>query len=174
MTAAAIRQMPGPGKVGFEATGGHECVLWATLVAAGMDATQFPPAQIKAFALSRGTRAKTDRIDAELIARFMLFRPDAGRRLPSENLRILRALTSRSAQIVDMRKRLAAQITAQKKQGVPADVESMDEDLKTMLETQIGNRERRIESVIAQEETLPPKQNSCVQFSVSARFLRPC
>jgi transposase len=56
-----------------------------------------------------------------------------------------------------MRKRLAAQFTARKKQCVPADVESMDEDLKTMLETQIGNLERRIESVIAQEETSATK-----------------
>lgn len=73
-----------------------------------------PPAQIKAFTLSRGTRAKTDRIDAELIARFMLFRPEAGRVLPSKNLLILRALTTRRAQIVDMRKRLLAQIAARR------------------------------------------------------------
>ena len=39
-----------------------------------VEAVQLPPAQIKAFALSRGTRAKTDRINAELIARFMLSR----------------------------------------------------------------------------------------------------
>ena len=56
-----IREMPGPVKAGFEATGGQEWVLWATLVAAGIEAVQLPPAQIKAFALSRGTRAKTDR-----------------------------------------------------------------------------------------------------------------
>ena len=150
---AAIREMPDPVKVGFEATGGQEWVLWATLVAAGIDASQLPPAQIKAFARSRGTRAKTDQIDAELIARFMLFRPEAGRMLPSENLRILRALTTRRAQIVDMRKRLTAQISARKKQNVPAEVEGMDEDLKTMLDTQIHDLERRIESAIAQEET---------------------
>ena len=149
---AAIREMPGAVKVGFEATGGQEWVLWTTLVAAGIDATQLPPAQIKAFALSRGTRAKTDRIDAELIARFMLFLPEAGRRLPSENLRILRALTTRRAQIVDMRKRLLAQIAARKKQDIPADVEAMDEDLKAMLDTQVSNLERRIERAIAQEE----------------------
>ena len=41
---AAIREMPGPVKVGFEATGGQEWVLWATLVAAGIDAVQLPPA----------------------------------------------------------------------------------------------------------------------------------
>lgn len=61
---------------------------------------------IKAFALSRGTRAKTDRIDAELIARFMACRPRAGRERPDENLRILRTLVARSGQLVDMRMRL--------------------------------------------------------------------
>lgn len=115
-----IRQMPAPVRVGFEATGGQEWGLWTALVAAEINAKQLPPAQIKAFAMSRGTRAKTDRIDAELIARFMLFRPDAGRTLPSDNLRILRSLTTRRAQIVDMRKRLSAQITARQKQGIPA------------------------------------------------------
>ena len=163
---AAIREMPGPVKVGFEGSeakksiwgidfpncGGQEWVLWAALVAADIDAAQLPPAQIKSFALSRGTRAKTDRIDAERITRFMLFRPEAGRRLPSENLRILRTLTTRRAQIVDMRKRLLAQIAARRKQAIPADVESMDDDLRTMLDAQIGDLERRIESVIAQEE----------------------
>lgn len=107
-----------------------------------------------AFALSRGTRAKTDRIDAELIARFMAFRPEAGRELPDENLRILRTLTTRRAQLVDMRKRLKAQIGARTKQGVPAGVESMDDDLKDLLDTQIDNIERRIENIIARVKPL--------------------
>jgi len=47
-------------------------------------ARQLPPVQIKAFATSWGTRAKTDRIDAELIARFIAFRPDTGRTLPAK------------------------------------------------------------------------------------------
>jgi transposase len=114
---AMIRQMPVPTKVGFEATGGQEWVLWTELAAAEIIAVQLPPAQIKAFALSRGTRAKTDRIDAELIARFMVFRPDVGRELPDENLRVLRTLTTRRGQLVDMRKRLKAQIGARKKAG---------------------------------------------------------
>ncbi len=61
----------------FKATGGQEWKLWAALDAARIETRQLPPAQIKAFAASRGTQAKTDRIDAELIARFMVFRPDA-------------------------------------------------------------------------------------------------
>lgn len=79
---AVIREIPGPVRIGLEATGGQEWVLGATLVAAG--------------------------IDAGMIARFMQFRPESGRGLPGENLRIPRALTTRRAQMVDMRKRLAA------------------------------------------------------------------
>uniref|UniRef100_UPI0035711EAF IS110 family transposase n=1 Tax=Marivita lacus TaxID=1323742 RepID=UPI0035711EAF len=71
-----------------------------------------PPAQVKAFAQSRCTTAKTDRIDAELIARFFAFRPEAGRNLPVEKLRLLRALTSKRSQLVEIRKRLLAQIRA--------------------------------------------------------------
>lgn len=154
-----IQQLSGSVKVGFEATGGHEWMLWTELVDAGIIAVQLSPAQIKAFALSRGTLAKTDRIDAELIARFMAFRPEAGRELPDEKLRILRTLTTRRGQLVDMRKRLKAQIGARRKQGISADVETMDDELKEVLDTQIDQIERRIENVIAQVEPLAAKAN---------------
>ena len=101
-----IRQLSASIQVGFEATGGQEWGLWTALVEAGIVSKQLPPAQIKAFAMSRGTRAKTDRIDAELISRFMACRPRAGRERPDENLRILRTLVARSGQLVDMRMRL--------------------------------------------------------------------
>lgn len=156
---AMIQQLSGSVKVGFEATGGHEWMLWTELVDAGIIAVQLSPAQIKAFALSRGTLAKTDRIDAELIARFMAFRPEAGRELPDEKLRILRTLTTRRGQLVDMRKRLKAQIAARRKQGISADVETMDDELKEVLDTQIDQIERRIENVIAQVEPLAAKAN---------------
>ena len=156
---AMIQQLSASVKVGFEATGGHEWVLWTELIDAGIIAVQLSPAQIKAFALSRGTLAKTDRIDAELIARFMAFRPEAGRELPDKNIRILRTLTTRRAQLVDMRKRLKAQISARRKQGVSADVEIMDDELKEVLDTQITDIERRIEDVIAQVEALAATAN---------------
>lgn len=156
---AMVLQMPGQVKVGFEATGGQEWVLWTELAAAKIAAVQLPPAQIKAFALSRGTRAKTDRIDAELIARFMAFRPEVGRELPCENLRFLRTLTTRRGQLVDMRKRLKAQIGAREKQGVSADVKTMDDDLQNMLAAQISVIEQRIENVIAQAKPLAARAN---------------
>ncbi|MFV1874298.1 IS110 family transposase [Nioella sp.] len=92
----------------FEATGGQEWRLWSALDANGIATRKLPPAQIKAFATSRGTRARTDRIDAELIAHFMVYRPDAGRVLPHEKIRFLRALTSKRGKVVGMRKRLLA------------------------------------------------------------------
>ncbi|QJB67992.1 transposase [Parasphingorhabdus halotolerans] len=103
---------------------------------------------------SCGSRAKTDRIDAELISRFMAFRPDAGRTLPAQKLRILRALTSKRAQLVETRKRLAAQVKAQQKQGMHAPLEELDEALHSLLDSQIAELESRIEHLIAADDTL--------------------
>jgi len=138
----------------FEATGGQEWRLWAALDAAGVQTRQLPPAQIKAFAASRGTRAKTDRIDAELIARFMAFRPDAGRCLPHENLRLLRALTSKRGQLVETRKRLLAQIKAHGKLATAEMFACMDDELKGLLDRQIAELESQIEKAITTDTSL--------------------
>jgi transposase len=113
-----------------------------------------PPAQVKAFAQSRGTRAKTDRIDAELIARFFVFRPEAGRGLPAEKLRLLRALTSKRAQLVEMRKRLLAQIRSHQKLGTAAMFEDVDTELKQQFDSMIKELEDRITRAIASDDHL--------------------
>lgn len=131
-----------------ELTGGQAWQLWETLAAEDVIARQVPPAQVKAFARSRGTRAKTDRIDAALIAGFLAFRPDAGRGLPTENLILLRALTSKRAQIVEMRKPLLAQIRAHQKLGTAEMFDSVDTDLKARLDGLIKALEDRIGAAI--------------------------
>jgi transposase len=113
-----------------------------------------PPTQIKAFAASRSTRAKTDRIDAEHIARFMAFRPDAGRVLPHEKIRLLRALTSKHGQLVETRKRLLAHIKAHRKQGSPDMFFAMDAELKGLLDRLISALNVRIEQTIASDNDL--------------------
>ncbi|MCC1495154.1 IS110 family transposase [Cognatishimia sp. F0-27] len=138
----------------FESTGGQEWKLWAALDAAGVATRQLPPAQIKAFAASRGTRAKTDRIDAELIARFMVFRPEAGRNLPHEKIRLLRALASKRGQLVETRKRLLAQIKAHGKQGSADMFAALDGELISLLDHQIAELEAQIEQVITTDESL--------------------
>ena len=141
-------------RINFPSGGGQEWRLWATLDAAGIATRQLPPAQIKAFAMSRGTRAKTDQIDAEMIARFMVFRPDAGRSLPSQKLRHLRALTGKRGQIVEMRKRLLVQIKARQKQELDEHLEGMDDTLRILLTAQIAELESQIERLIAADKTL--------------------
>lgn len=138
----------------FESTGGQEWQLWAVLEAEGVAARQVPPAQVKAFAQSRGTRAKTDRIDAELIARFFAFRPEAGRSLPAEKLRLLRALTTKRAQLVEMRKRLLAQMRAQQKLGAAVMFEDIDAELKQRIDGLIQDLEGRIALTIADDDRL--------------------
>lgn len=140
--------------VGFEATGGQEWRLWSNLEAAGIATRQLPPAQIKAFAASYGTRAKTDRIDAELIARFMAFRPDAGRSLPHGKLRFLRALTSKRRQLIETRKRLLMQIKAQTKLGLEDQFADMDTNLKDLLDRQIAEIEAQIEQAITSDDEM--------------------
>ena len=138
----------------FEATGGQEWGLWVVLDGAGIPSRQLPPAQIKAFAASCGTRAKTDRIDAKLIARFMAFRPDAGRRLPHQKLRVIRALVTKRRQLVEARKRLLLQIKAQNKHSVTDIFELMDDELKAFLDQKITNLEAQIEQAVASDHTL--------------------
>lgn len=109
---------------------------------------------MKAFAQSRGTRAKTDRIDAELIACFLAFRPDAGRALRAEKLRVLRSLASKRTQLVEMRKRLLAQIRAHQKLGTAEMFDDIDTDLKARFDMRIRELEDRICATISSDKDL--------------------
>ncbi|ATG37842.1 Transposase IS116/IS110/IS902 family protein (plasmid) [Phaeobacter piscinae] len=113
-----------------------------------------PPSQVKAFARSPGTRAKIDRIDAELIARFTIFRPDAGRTLSAEHLRLLRASTIRRVQVVVMRKRLLAQFPAHRKSGTAKLFEDLDGELKKRLDVAIAELESRISELLGRDKHL--------------------
>lgn len=55
-------------RVGLEASGGYERKIAATLRKAGLEVIVFQPAQVRAYAHYLGQRAKTDPIDARLIA----------------------------------------------------------------------------------------------------------
>ena len=138
----------------FEATGGCEWRLWSNLEEAGIQARQLPPAQIKAFGRSRGTLAKTDRIDAELIARFMAFRPEAGRRLPRGKLRDLRAPATARRQLVDIRKCLMQQMKANLKNGTAEQVEDQFKEHLELVERQIAEFEEKIRRLLATDAVL--------------------
>lgn len=88
--------------VGLEATGGYETVVAASLSAAGFPVVVVNPAQVRAFANALGKRAKTDPIDADVIAHFIEATKPKVRPLPDEATRHLSDLVGRRSQIVAM------------------------------------------------------------------------
>lgn len=85
-----------------EATGGHETVVAASLAAAGFPALVVNPAQVRSFAQALGKRAKTDPIDARVIAHFVEATKPEIRPLPDAETRRLADLVARRRQIVGM------------------------------------------------------------------------
>ena len=91
-----------PAVVAVEATGGFESTTAAAVAGAGLPLVVVNPAQIRAFAKALGKRAKTDPIDAEVIAKFaQAVRPEV-RALPDAATQLLAALVARRRQIVQM------------------------------------------------------------------------
>jgi transposase len=89
-------------RVVLEATGGYERLATASLQDAGLPVVVANPANVRAFAKAIGQLAKTDRLDAILIARFAeAIRPEL-RPLPDAAARDLRDLLARRRQIIEM------------------------------------------------------------------------
>jgi transposase len=91
-----------PTSVVLEATGGLETHLVAALVAAHLPVAVVNPRQVREFARATGRLAKTDTIDAQVLAQFAeAVRPSA-RPLPGEATRELSALVTRRRQLMEM------------------------------------------------------------------------
>lgn len=91
-----------PALVVVEATGGYELALVAALAAADLPVVVVNPRQVRDFARATGQLAKTDRIDAGVLALFgERVRPDV-RPLAGEAVRALDALLTRRRQLLEM------------------------------------------------------------------------
>lgn len=91
-----------PALVVLEATGGLERALVAALSLAGLPAVVVNPRQVRQFARATGRLAKTDRIDARILAQFgQTLKPEV-RPLPDAATEELRALVTRRRQVVEM------------------------------------------------------------------------
>src|SRR5262245_8812006 len=88
--------------VALEASGGFETIAAAALAAAALPVVVVNPAQIRAFAKAIGQRAKTDPIDAAVIAHFAEATRPEPRPLPDAATRLLGDLVARRRQIVEM------------------------------------------------------------------------
>src|SRR4051812_5806658 len=91
-----------PAIIAGEATGGVETVVAASLAAAKLAGVVVNPAQVRAFAQALGRRAKTDPIDAGVIAHFAEATRPQVRALPDAETQLLADLVARRRQIVAM------------------------------------------------------------------------
>jgi transposase len=91
-----------PTLIVLEATGGYEAALVAALATAGLPLVVANPRQVRDFAKATGRLAKTDTIDAQVLALFAERGQPAPRPLPDEAAQALDALLTRRRQLVEM------------------------------------------------------------------------
>ncbi|RXT48107.1 IS110 family transposase [Bosea sp. Tri-44] len=129
--------------VGVEATGGFETIVAAGLAAAGLPVVVVNPAQVRAFAKALGQRAKTDPIDAAVIARFIMATRPAIRALPDEETQLLADLVARRRQIVTM---IGAE--RQREKRAPVRVRRSIQRLVKALETELASLDSDIDDSV--------------------------
>ena len=116
-----------PALVLMEATGGLERRVLARLVGAGLPAMAINPRNVRNFARSLGKLAKTDRIDAIVLARFaQAVRPPL-RDLPDEQTQALQTHLTRRRQLVEM-------ITAEKNRLLSVDLAKYRRQIRDHIE----------------------------------------
>lgn len=146
-----------PHIVALEATGGFETVAAAALAAAGLPVVIVNPAQIRAFAKAIGQRAKTDPIDAAVIAHFAEATKPEPRPLPDEATRLLADLVARRRQIVEMigaeRQREKRLTIPRLKKSIARLVRALEKEL-TSLDTDIDEAVRGSPAWCAKEDLL--------------------
>jgi transposase len=97
-----LREHP-PTLIVLEATGGYETAVVAALALAGLPVAVVNPRQVRDFAKALGLLAKTDALDADVLATFAERVRPTPRPLPDEAQADLVALVARRRQLVDMR-----------------------------------------------------------------------
>lgn len=91
-----------PDLIVFEATGGYEAAAASVLGIAGHPLAIVNPRQARDFAKSLGRLAKTDRIDAAMLAHFGEATRPEPRKLPDEQSVLLQSVLCRRRQVIDM------------------------------------------------------------------------
>lgn len=101
--AVVARLQPlAPALIVLEATGALEAAVVAALAAAGLPVAVVNPRQVRDFARASGRLAKTDRLDAQVLARFAAVMRPPVRPLPDTEAQALAALLARRRQVQEM------------------------------------------------------------------------
>ena len=136
-----------PQLVVLEATGGLETAVWAALEAAGLRVAVVNPKRVRDFARSLGLLAKTDRLDARVLALFGERLRPAATRLPSRQLRDLRELLRHLDALVGLR----AQQRTRQWQLQGAAVLASAERVIASLSQEIALLEQQVEQALREQ-----------------------
>jgi transposase len=140
-------------RVVLEATGGYERPLVAELAAAGLPVVVVNPRQVRDFAKALGILAKTDALDAAVLARFAeAVRPET-RPLPDENARELQDLLARRRQLVTLRSAEANRLGQARRPSVRTSVEALLAEIGRQLDALDGDLDALIRACPLWRET---------------------
>jgi len=153
-TIVARLRRAGVRKVVMESIGSFGARLVRALAGAGFEVGVVDPRRIKALRLAEGKRAKTDRLDAELIARFALAMQDAARPVPSAQAFQIRALSTRRRQLVE----LAAMEKTRLKQTLDPQITDSCRLIISALAQERARIEAELDTLLAAEPANPRRR----------------
>jgi transposase len=116
-----------PALIVLEATGGLEIPVTAALHAAGLPVVVVNPRQVRDFAKATGQLAKTDRLDARVLAHFAAAIKPPLRPIKSKDELELDALVGRRGQLIEM-------LTAEKNRRGSAATDTVREEIKKHID----------------------------------------
>jgi len=134
----------------IEPSGGYERALLEALWAEGLPVALVPALRVRQFARARGRPAKTDRLDARLMAEYgARMRPDPTP-APDENRLVLRALVDRRRTLVETRKAERQRIARASRPRVLASLQR----IVAALDAEIAALEAEIRALVAAARAL--------------------
>jgi len=139
-----------PERIVLEATGGYELALTMELQTVGMPVIVVNPRRIRDYARSQGLLAKTDRIDARVIAEFATGPRVQVRPLPDARARQRQALIARKHQLVAIR---VAECNRLEHAGDRVLAQSLRRVL-TVVDKEIANIDKKIVASLAADPQL--------------------
>jgi transposase len=148
----------------LEATGGYERSLMSALESAGYQTSRVNPAQVRYFAKAAGKLAKTDRIDAQMLAHFGESLRPVTTPLPDALTREMQALVTRRQQVVGL-------LTMEKNRLHSCEPWVRESIVSTIehLESQIESLESRLAQVSAQR----PEWKNRLRILTSVKGIGP-
>lgn len=153
--AERLGQLEGLAWIGIEASGRYERLVVAHLAAQGLPVVVLNPAQVRSYAQAIGQRAKTDPIDARLIALFLeAVRPEL-RPVADAQTQELAALMARRRQVVAM---LAAE-RARRQQAAPGLARLSIARSVTFLEDELRSLDLEIDKTVRGTPVWRDKEN---------------